>query len=100
MQSSVIKKHSIIVTRHKTSISLEDEFWASLKEIADELDGPMSQLIAGIDEARGLANLSSAIRLFILRYYRNQIDQRERAVIPPVQLKGSRLRWQSPRRVR
>ena len=62
MQSSVIKKRSIIIARRKTSVSLEDEFWASLREIADELDGSISQLIADINEARGLANLSSAIR--------------------------------------
>jgi predicted DNA-binding ribbon-helix-helix protein len=77
VQSSVIKKRSIIITRHKTSISLEDEFWESLREIAKGRGEPLSQLIADIDEGRQFANLSSAIRLFILRYYRDQLDQQK-----------------------
>ena len=86
METSVIKKRSICVAGHKTSISLEDEFWQSLREIADEREETVAQLIAGIDTNREFANLSSAIRLFILRYYRDQLDQEDRtvtAVAPP-----------------
>ena len=77
MQSSVIKMRSIIIARHKTSISLEDEFWASLKEIANGRGEPISELISDINKGRQSANLSSAIRSFVLRYYRDQIDQQK-----------------------
>ena len=77
MQSSVIKKHSIKIARHKTSISLEDEFWASLREIAKGSGEHISQLLADINKGRQSANLSSAIRSFVLRYYRDQIDQQK-----------------------
>jgi len=75
MKSPAIKKRSIVVVGHKTSISLEDEFWKSLREIAWQRDQAICQLIAEIDEGRHLANLSSAIRMFILRYYREQLDR-------------------------
>jgi len=74
MKSSVIKR-SVILTGHKTSVSLEDEFWKGLREIAHERDMTPSELIAAIDSDRENANLSSAIRLFVLRFYRDQIDE-------------------------
>jgi predicted DNA-binding ribbon-helix-helix protein len=77
MKSRVIK-HSILINGHKTSISLEDDFWNSLKEIAKERGGTLSQLIAKIDAERKFANLSSAIRLFVLQYYQDQCTSRER----------------------
>jgi predicted DNA-binding ribbon-helix-helix protein len=81
MKSSVIKKHSTIIAGHKTSISLEDEFWTSLREIAGEHGKPLSNLLGRIDaERHSAANLSSAIRLFILRHYRNQLDQQDEIV--------------------
>jgi predicted DNA-binding ribbon-helix-helix protein len=75
MKSAAIKKRSILVVGHKTSISLEDEFWESLREIAGKRHLHVGQLIAEIDEGRHLVNLSSAIRLFILRYYRDRAGQ-------------------------
>ena len=77
MQSSVIKKRSIIIAKHKTSVSLEDEFWDSLKEIAKGSGEPVHQLLADINKGRQSANLSSAIRSFVLRYYRGQVDQQK-----------------------
>jgi len=91
MQSSVIKKHSIIITRHKTSISLEDEFWESLREIAKGRGEPVSQLIADIDEGRQFGNLSSAIRLFVLRHYRDQVDQQDQTIIPTAPINGNSI---------
>jgi predicted DNA-binding ribbon-helix-helix protein len=82
MKSAVVKKRSISVAGHKTSISLEDEFWKSLQEIAGERDETISQLIASIDTDREFANLSSALRLFVLRYYRDQLDQQGGIVAP------------------
>ncbi len=71
MKSSVIKR-SIVVAGHKTSVSLEDAFWKSLKEIAGQRDMTLADLVAAIDGNREHANLSSAIRLFVLGVYREQ----------------------------
>jgi predicted DNA-binding ribbon-helix-helix protein len=57
-------------------VSLEDPFWRSLWEIAKRRDETLSSLIAQIDAVRQSANLSSAIRLFVLRYYRHQLQLR------------------------
>ena len=68
MKSTVIKR-SIVVAGHKTSVSLEDAFWNALKEIATGRSMTLSTLVAEIDAARSHGNLSSAIRLFVLRCY-------------------------------
>jgi len=70
---SPVLKRSIIIAGHKTSISLEDEFWNSFKEIADERGMTVTALVGAIDDDRKHANLSSAIRLFVLGAYRNQL---------------------------
>ena len=72
MKSSVSKR-SIVIAGHKTSVSLEDQFWNSLKEIARERDMTLAALVAAIDGNREHANLSSAIRLFVLGFYRDQL---------------------------
>jgi predicted DNA-binding ribbon-helix-helix protein len=73
---SQVAKRSIIVAGHKTSVSLEDAFWNGLKEIAGRRDITLSDLVAAIDSQRHHGNLSSAIRLFVLEFYRQQrIDQ-------------------------
>lgn len=69
MKSSVVKR-SIVLAGHKTSVSLEDAFWESLKEIAADRKETLSSLVASIDAQRSSANLSSAIRLFVLSHYR------------------------------
>ena len=69
---SQVAKRSIVIAGHKTSVSLEDEFWKSLKEIAGERGMTLAQLVAAIDGNRQHANLSSAIRLFVLGVYRDQ----------------------------
>jgi len=79
---SLIRKRSIIVAGRKTSISLEDEFWDCLREMAEERGDPISRLITSIDADRQSSNLSSGIRLFILRYYREQRDQQSDMVVP------------------
>jgi predicted DNA-binding ribbon-helix-helix protein len=68
--NSTVKKRSIVIGRHKTSISLEDDFWTSLQQIARSRQVTKSDLIASLDAARGDSNLSSAIRVFILDHYR------------------------------
>ena len=82
MKRVVIKKRSITVARHKTSISLEDEFWDSLQAIAAEREETIAELIAGIDTDRRSANLSCAIRLFILHYYQHRLDQQRTTIAP------------------
>lgn len=69
MKSQVVKR-SIVIAGHKTSVSLEDAFWASLKEIANGQNITLSDLVATIDTGRRQGNLSSAIRLYILDHYR------------------------------
>ena len=71
MKSPVIKR-SIVIAGHKTSVSLEDAFWKGLKEIADDRDVTLSDLVSSIDTDRQHGNLSSAIRLFVLDHYRSQ----------------------------
>jgi predicted DNA-binding ribbon-helix-helix protein len=70
---SPVLKRSIIIAGHKTSISLEDEFWESFKEIASERGMTVTAMIGAIDDDRKHANLSSAIRLFVLSTYRDQL---------------------------
>jgi predicted DNA-binding ribbon-helix-helix protein len=68
MKSAVVKR-SIIINGHKTSVSLEDAFWKSLREIAVARGSTMSNLVASIDSERRHGNLSSALRLFVLGHY-------------------------------
>ena len=58
---------------HKTSVSLEDAFWNGLKEIASGRNITLSDLVTAVDSERRQGNLSSAIRLFVLDFYRNQL---------------------------
>jgi predicted DNA-binding ribbon-helix-helix protein len=74
MKSSILKR-SIVIAGHKTSISLEDAFWRGLKDIAGERDLNPSDIVAGVDAERQQGNLSSAIRLFVLNCYRDQISE-------------------------
>ena len=61
------KKHSLTLRGHRTSVSLEDEFWDAFREIAATEGRAINDLAAEIDEARGLdSGLASAIRLFVL----------------------------------
>jgi predicted DNA-binding ribbon-helix-helix protein len=56
-------------------VSLEDAFWKGLKEIAGGRDATLSELVATIDADRQHGNLSSALRLFVLDFYRNQLSE-------------------------
>jgi len=78
MKSPVVKR-SIVIAGHKTSVSLEDAFWKALKEIAGSRKMTLSDVVASIDTGRHQGNLSSAIRLFVLDFYRAQIGDRRGA---------------------
>ena len=71
---SPVLKRSLNLAGHKTSVSVEDEFWNSLKEIARERGMTLAAMIGTIDGDRQHANLSSAIRLFVLGFYRDQLN--------------------------
>lgn len=62
----MLKKHSIIIAGHASSVSLEAEFWDELRDIALRDDLSLNQLVSIIDASRD-GNLSSAIRLYVLR---------------------------------
>jgi predicted DNA-binding ribbon-helix-helix protein len=70
MKSPIVKR-SITIAGHKTSVSLEDAFWKSLRDIAIARHTRLSDLVASIDSERRQVqgNLSSAIRLFVLSHY-------------------------------
>ena len=69
-EKSKMKKISVSLSGHQTSISLEDEFIIALHEIAQEIKKPVAKIIDEIDERRGIGtNLSSAVRIYILKYY-------------------------------
>ncbi|MFK8250279.1 ribbon-helix-helix domain-containing protein [Ancylobacter terrae] len=76
MKSPVVKR-SIVIAGHKTSVSLEDQFWDALKEIAASRRSTLSDIVAAIDTGRNQGNLSSAIRLFVLAHFRNPSNGRE-----------------------
>ena len=67
-----IIKHTVVIAGRSTSISLEDEFWESLREIAKERNETLRGLLNRINADRQLFNLSSAIRVFVIDYYRNR----------------------------
>ena len=71
MKSSVAKR-SIVVAGRKTSVSLEEAFWNGLKEISGLRDMTLSELIDEINGNRPQGNLSSAIRLFVLDYFKSR----------------------------
>jgi predicted DNA-binding ribbon-helix-helix protein len=67
---SAVKKRSVVVDRRKTSTSLENEFWEALRDIAQSRQMPLSALLATIKAEHRQNSLSSAIRVFVLNYYR------------------------------
>lgn len=72
-----IVKHSLSIAGHRTSISLESAFWEEFKRIANARGEPIASLVASIDAGRGTANLSSAIRVFVLNATRKQVSRLE-----------------------
>lgn len=70
---SPVKKRSLNLGGHKTSVSLENEFWSALKEIAAEKQTTLFQLCSQIDQDRG-GSLSSALRLYVLSHYRDRSE--------------------------
>lgn len=66
-------KRSLTLRGHRTSVTLEDEFWRAFRDIAAKEDRAINDLAAEIDAERGLdTGLATAIRLFVLRHYQNR----------------------------
>ena len=65
-------KRSVMIAGHRTSVSLEAEFWSALQEIARARGQSVQALIGAIDSERGARNLSSAIRVFVLAAVRSE----------------------------
>jgi predicted DNA-binding ribbon-helix-helix protein len=63
---TAVVKRSIAIAGHRTSVSLEEGFWRAVKDLAQRRGQSVSALIAAIDAERKSANLSSAIRVFVL----------------------------------
>ncbi|WP_281982400.1 ribbon-helix-helix domain-containing protein [Thalassorhabdomicrobium marinisediminis] len=66
------EKHSLTLRGHRTSVSLEPEFWAAFRKIATARDQTINGLAIEIDEARGDVGLASAIRVFVLKTLTDQ----------------------------
>jgi predicted DNA-binding ribbon-helix-helix protein len=67
-----IQKRSVIIASHRTSVSLEPEFWAALKDIAQRRDKSINELVTEIDGQRR-GNLSSALRVYVLTFLQGQL---------------------------
>jgi predicted DNA-binding ribbon-helix-helix protein len=70
---SPITKRSVVIGGHKTSVSLEEPFWTAVREIAGHQQTTVSGLLRQIDLDRRNANLSSAIRVYVLENMRSQV---------------------------
>jgi predicted DNA-binding ribbon-helix-helix protein len=85
MKSPISKRSITFGGGRKTSVSLEDAFWQGLKEIAQGRRMTMSDLVGAIDAQRQHSNLSSALRLFVLEFYRSQAASHPNP-LPPLAL--------------
>ncbi|MCK9918975.1 ribbon-helix-helix domain-containing protein [Microbacteriaceae bacterium K1510] len=80
MKTAIIKR-SIVLDGHKTSVSLEDEFWEGLREIAERNRANVSSLVRQIDHERKAGNLSSAIRVYVFNHFRGRTKSEQPAAV-------------------
>src|SRR5262249_24176884 len=71
MKSAILKR-SVVLAGHKTSVSLEQPLWDVVREIADAERTTMAAVLRRVDRERVQANLSSAVRVFVLEYVRGR----------------------------
>lgn len=64
-----MRKRSVVIAGHRTSVSIETPFWGALKDLAGLRGISLNRLITEIDESRH-ENLSSAIRVYVLERFR------------------------------
>jgi predicted DNA-binding ribbon-helix-helix protein len=85
---SAVAKRSVVIGGHKTSVSLEEPFWNEVRAIAEAEQVSVSNLLRKIDRERENANLSSAIRVYVLQHVRGQADTvRQPASLWPASLR-------------
>ncbi len=65
-----MKKRSVTLKGHRTSVLLEPEFWAALDDIIAQKKTSLARLVEEIDDTRGAANLASALRVYVLKHHR------------------------------
>jgi len=94
MNTAVIKR-SIFINGRKTSVSLENEFWAGLHEIAKSRKTTAAKLVGEIDRQRTTVNLSSAIRIYVYNYFRSIEGEHAEANPSQHHLDGRSLRAQA-----
>jgi predicted DNA-binding ribbon-helix-helix protein len=87
-------KRSVTIGHRKTSVTLEQTFWDGLKEIAAARDVPFYRMITEI--VQGQINRSSALRVFVLNFYRQQIQQDEKRDSAALDLGAKRARAKAP----
>jgi len=68
VQTVGVRKRSVLVSGHATSVSLEVEFWSALRKISISQNKSLNMLITEVDKSRS-GNLSSALRVFVLDYF-------------------------------
>jgi predicted DNA-binding ribbon-helix-helix protein len=72
-------KRSFSIGGHRTSISLEPPFWSALKDVAARERLPLAKLVGTIDKNRGDSGLSSAVRIWLLKYFQSHGESRPTA---------------------
>jgi predicted DNA-binding ribbon-helix-helix protein len=96
MKSSLVAKRSVKIGGRMTSVALEDIFWTALKEIAHERRGTLQHLITSINADRQSCNLSSVLRVFILKFYKDELA-RQRAMFEQREISVPKRRQSSGR---
>ena len=81
MRSAMVKR-SVVIAGHKTSVSLEEPFWAVMRQIAESEATTVSAILRRIEASRGNSNLSSATRVFALEHVRGRAGVQTAAVMP------------------
>jgi predicted DNA-binding ribbon-helix-helix protein len=94
MKSPIIKR-SVVIHGHKTSVSLEQPFWDAFRDLAEGERISTSALLRKVDAERNNSNLSSAIRVFVLRRIRELADARA----PQQAEERARAEWWAPSQV-
>ena len=92
---TVVIKRSVLINGRKTSVSLENEFWAGLHEIAKSRKTTAAKLVGEIERQRTTVNLSSAIRIYVYNYFRSIEGEHAEANPAQHQLDGQSLRVQA-----
>lgn len=87
MNSAIIKR-SVVVAGKKTSVSLEDTFWLALKEIAEQKKLSLGEILDSIASSRNNANMSSAVRQYVMQHYYNATQSARPLVRPGFFLEG------------